>query len=117
MFKLIAYLRYDDSKHIVTFKLIDTDFECEEVQVVEGASELNATMVAYERRNYSHDKIVKNLFRCILFLRNRFFSPRSFEEILDSYHTYEVNHFKNSNFHEKYYQDIKDMWDKHKVFI
>ncbi len=117
MFKFITYIRYDESKHNTLFKLTDTEFECEEVQVVEGASELTATMVEYERRNYSHDEIVKNLFKCILFLRNRFFPPRSFEETLDTYYTYEITYFNNLKFHEKYYQDVKDMWDKYKVFI
>jgi len=114
MFKSITYLGYDDSKNNVIYKIIDTEFE-QELQIFEGACEFLATMVEYKRRNYSHQEIVKNLFRCNLHLCNRYKS--SFEHMLDWQSNYIDKSFKDINFSKLYYQDIKNMWDKHKVFI
>ena len=125
MFKSIEYLRYDEIINSYIFKFIDTEFECE-VMFVDSAfyvmMEATAMAVAvgavaleYEKRTYSYQEIVKNLFRCNLYLCNTY--KRSFENILMWQHKYIDHCFKEINFSKLYYRHIKDMWDKHKVFM
>ncbi len=118
MFKSIEYLRYDEIINSYIFKFIDTEFECE-VMFVDSAfyvmMEATAMAVAvgavaleYEKRTYSYQEIVKNLFKCNLYICNKY--KRSFEKILMWQH-------KSLKFNEKHLRDLKDMWDKHKVFM
>ena len=127
MFKSITFLHYNDNEDDCTdciYKIIDTDFECKvDIAYPKTASEfcVSVAMIIiseYKERNYSHDEIVKSLFRCNLFVSNKY--KYSFEDILKwqqigfSYKKY-LN--KGIIFNEKHYRDLKDMWDKHKVFV
>ncbi len=112
MFKSIEYVRYDYKTKSNIYKLIDTEFECE---VGVTGSYLVVIISEYKKRNYPHQDIVKNLFRYILYLCNKF--DISFEEELHYHNTYIDMFFNDLNFSKLYYQDIKDMWDKHKVFV
>jgi len=124
MFKSIEYCQYDLQTKSYIYKLVDTEFECEvelpwvvnSVTIVDStAAETAAVIVGYKRRNYSHKDIVKNLFRCILFLCNKF--NVSLEEELNCQNDSIDKYFKGIKFSKLYYQDLKDMWDKHKAFM
>ena len=116
MFKSIIYLRNDKIKtNSYIYKLIDTDFECEVASDASAPSAAAAIILEYKKRNYSHDEIVKNLFRCNLYLCDEY--NLSFEKELFYQNKYFNKYFKDINFSKLYYQDLKDMWDKHKAFV
>ncbi len=112
MFKSIYYLRYDYETDSSIYKLIDTDFECE---VTMAVSSLAPIVIEYKKRNYSHKEILKNLLRCNICMCNEFCC--TFEQGLNYENTNPDNCYKDTNFSKLYYQDLKDMWDKHKVFV
>ncbi len=122
MFKSIELLKFDDQNtnfHI--YNIIDTEFECKIFDpvmkdVVNWAVAVNAVISEYERRGYSHKVIVYASFKYILFLSNKYHFS-SFEECLEWQNTYLLRFFKNSNLNDKYYNDLKDMWDNHKAFM
>ncbi len=116
MFKSIEYIRFDNKIKSTIYKFIDSDFECEAaVKNLSSKSTRAAIIVAeYKSRNYSHKEIVKNLFICNLFICNKY--NYTFEKVLSYQNKYIDKDFNNINFSKLYYQDLKDMWDKHKVF-
>lgn len=107
MFKSITYLRFDCDTDSDFYKVIDSDFECELI-VGEAFSVVACIFVLlveeYEKRNYSYQEIVKSLFRCNLYLCNKF--NYLFEYLLSL----------QEDFAHKYYHGVKNMWDKHKAF-
>ena len=114
MFRSLNFLKLISTKESV-FYLIDSEFECE--IVLDAAATCIAApciILEYRKRNYSHSEIIKRLFRCNLYLCNKF--NTKFEYILEMQYRYS-DRFKKVKFKKKYYQDLKDMWDKHKVFI
>jgi len=135
MIKLIEYIKYCEGAKSYTYKIIDSEFQCElEVfpltitsfisiedlpwvnwDFAEDAAALVAAITTeYQRRNYSHDEIVKNLFKCNIYMSENKFS---FEDILDWQYKYTDIFFKDINFSKLYYQDLKDMWNNHKMFM
>ena len=134
MIKLIEYIKYYEGTKSYTYKITDSEFQCElEVFPLAGAfieaedlqwvkrsapSDAAALVAAitteYKRRNYSHDEIVKNLFKYNIYMSENKFS---FEDILDWQYKYTDKFFKDINFSKLYYQDLKDMWYKHKMFV
>ncbi len=124
MFLSITFLQYNDQEDDCTdciYKIIDTDFICEvDIAYPKTASEFCVIVAMimiseYKKRNSSHDEIVKNLFRCNLFISNKY--KYSFEDILKWQYRYTDKFYKDINFSKLYYQDLKYMWDKHKVFV
>lgn len=116
MFKLIEFIRYDEDTYSYIYKLVDTDFECEVAAAFGVGGEVTvATIQEYKKRNYSSYQISKNLFKCNLHLSDKY--KHSFEEILDQQNKDLDKYFKDINFSKLYYQDLKDMWDKHKAFM
>lgn len=118
MFKSIECLRYYAKIDSYIYKIIDTNFECEMAVPPSPLSESRsavATILEYKKRNYSDKEIVKNLFRCNLYLCNKY--KGSFEEILNRQNIYIDQDFKDINFSKLYYQELKGMWDKYKAFI
>jgi len=113
MFKFVSFITYDDDPKSYFYEIIDSDFECNALDGV-ATLKLSAQAAAleifleYKKRNYSHKDIVKNLFRFNLHLDKEY--NFNFEDILNW-------QYKNINFSESYYQDIKDMWDKYKAFM
>ncbi len=118
MFKSIEFLRYYAEIDSYIYKIIDTNFECEMAVPPSPLGEDRsavATILEYKKRNYPHQDIVKNLFRCNLYICNKY--NISFEEILNRQNIYIDQYLKDINFSKLYYQDLKNMWDKHKAFI
>ncbi len=130
MFKSIIYLRsYNDENIRYIYKLIDTDFECEVVSLAVyrgrlpvGAREVSsavamaavvATISEYKKRSYSHKDIVRNLFRLLICDEYNF----CFEKELDYQNKFIDICYKDINFSKLYYQELKNMWDKHKAFV
>ena len=127
MFKSIDYLRNDKDTNFYVYKLIDTEFECEVLSaedkneweaaslepVLEIVPAITAIALEYKKRNSSHEEIVKNLFEYNLHLCDKYKSD--FEYMLNWQRAYLDAHFEDINFSKLYYQDLKDMWDKHKV--
>lgn len=128
MINSIEYLGFDNDLNSYIYKLIDTEFECEVSlsRVVVDASS-NAALIAlviritvmsaleYKKRNYSHDEIVRNLFKCNIYICNKF--NHSFEKELSCQLNHIDTYYKDISFAKLYYDDIKAMWDKRKVFI
>jgi len=106
MIKSITFLRYQNYPlEAYIYKLIDTEFQCD-IMSTAYAPVLVGASQEYQRRNYSYQEIIKNLFKCNLFLSK--ILKCSFEKSLE---------WQNVNFDKRYYQGIKNMWDKHKVFM
>ncbi len=108
MFKSITYLKFDCDTGSDIYKVIDTNFECELIVGPQAFSVVASFFIflaqEYEIRNYSYHDIVKDLFRCNLYLCNKF--SYLFEYLLSL----------QNEFTHKYYESVKDMWDKHKAF-
>ena len=127
MLKSISLSNYDYNKKLFIFKLIDDKFECD-VEVIDAFETLIAYHVhittgeaiiaiitEYQKRDYTSYDINKNLFKCIICLSDKY--ECSFDEILNWQYIYLDEYYKDINFNEKYYQNIKGMWDNHKVFM
>jgi hypothetical protein len=128
MFKCAEYIGYDKNTNCHIYKLIDTNFECEVLAPVihyaeptmvsvSGASAvLTAAGVAlgYKQKNYSHEDICTNLFKCNIYLCNKF--KCSFEEILKFEDKYIDQNIRGVDFSNTYYKDLKDMWDKYNIY-
>ena len=109
MFKSITYLRFNCDSGSDTYRLIDTDFELELIVGPQASLSVVASFLVllveeYEERNSSYQEIVKNLFRCNLYLCNKY--NYSFEYLLSLV----------KQFTHKYYESVKYMWDKYKPF-
>lgn len=108
MFKSITYLKFDCDTGSDIYKVIDTNFECELIVGPQAFSVVASFFIflvqEYEKRNYSYQEIVKSLFRCNIYLCNKF--NYLFEYLLSL----------QEDFAHKYCHGIKDMWDKHKAF-
>ncbi len=72
-------------------------------------------VIEYEKRNCHHKEIIFNLIKFNVFLSND--NKYSFEDILEYLNDHINDHFKQLNFNEKYYQDIKNTWSKYKTFM
>ncbi len=108
MLKSIDYLRYNKKTDSFVYNIIDTEFECNITVPFAGSVAKEAAIAViteYKNRNYSHQEIVKNLFRCNLYLNNKY--KYSFEESLN----------KQYKYLDKYFNDLKNMYDKYKVFM
>ena len=119
MFKSITYLQSDYKKDCNIYKLIDTDFECETYLAYRVSPKTAmgvAVILEYKKRQYCHEEIVKNLFRCNVHMTYKYHHC-SFEDILNWQNKYIDMCFKDIDFSKLYYQELKDMWDKYKVFI
>ncbi len=102
MFKSIEFIIYDKDPNYYSYKLIDTEFECE--GVVSSSLWFGSEIISeYKKRNYSHKEIVKNLFVYNIIMCNK--CKCTFEDIL------------NLQKYQEYYQDLKDMWNKYKAFM
>lgn len=119
MFKSIDFFQYDKKIKSFIYKLIDTEFECNlEIAMLETdvpRAAIVAAISEYKKRNYSHDEIVRNLFKCNIYICNKF--NHSFEKELSCQLNHIDTYYKDISFAKLYYDDIKAMWDKRKVFI
>lgn len=125
MFKSIEFLRYNNKSNSAIYKITDTDFECE-VSIlsrstlrtswgahVEGAArEASAVAIEYQKRNIS---VIKNLFKCNLYLSYKY--NCDFLSVLEWQKIYTNLFYKHINFSEIHYYKLKEMWNKHKVFL
>ena len=127
MFEYIDYVRYDYDEDFDIYRLVDSHFECQ-IMVSSAATEyvtdwasgghapcIASVIVEYKKRNYSHKEIVKNLFRCSLFLSIKY--GYCFEDTLKWQNKYLDTCFKDINFSKLYYKELKRLWNIHKVFL
>ena len=128
MFKSIECIRYNEDANSFTYNLVDSDFECEITVSCSSVRRLNAEEVTvldtmtvigaiseYKKRNCSHQDIVKNIFRCNLYFCNEYKYP--FELLLSRQNKCIDFFYKDIDFSKLYYEELKTMWDKHKVFM
>lgn len=123
MFKSITYLRYDEESNLYFYRLIDTDFECEvsadssTVAAAPPAASLVVTIAATVVAEYERRKLpaLPIFFKCNLYLNTK--SDLTFEDILKFQHKYMDKYYPEIYFNEKYYDKLKDMWHKCKLFM
>ena len=116
----VTYLRSEYKSPVYIYKLIDTDFECKVLSPARPtlipAADIAITVLAeYQKRNYSYQEIIKNLFKCNFYLCNKYES--SFDDMLNLQYTYLNESCKDINFSKLYYKELNCMWNKHKVFL
>ncbi len=118
MFQSIKYVNHTcNNKNNLfhyTYEIIDSDFiSISSTAAVGEASVLladcsAATLVIkeYERRNYTHQEIIKNLFLLNIFmLKQNWYN--NINQIFEYQNKYlSKKYFTESNFHEKYYDDL-----------
>lgn len=114
MFKSITYLRDDKETNSYIYKFIDTEFVCDVIAPASWASSSPALaiLMEYEKRNLY---ALTNIFKCNLCLSKEY--NYTFEEILNLQRKYSDKYYPELHFNEKYYNELKNMWDKYKVLL
>lgn len=131
MFKYLKYRNYHHKTDSYIYRLIDSEFECDafvESQIIFdmdlmgvdfiGAEVIEASVLIiseYEKRNYSCDKIIKNLLKynlhiCVQHKYNLYKLLKLQRKYIDKY-------LKSMSFNKKYYKMLKCELNKYKAFI
>lgn len=101
------------------YNIIDTEFECETAVwanfVANEMLDIAISGLEYNKRNYPHQEIIKNLFVYNLHLCNKM--GYTFEKILSYQNTYIDMFFNDLNFSKLYYKDLEDILHKYKAFL
>ncbi len=118
MFQSIKYLNYAyDSKtklYHYNYEITDSDFISNSsvtvtAMLAAGSVAKAATLIkTYESKNYTHQEIISNLFLLnMVMLKENCYWYNNLNEILKYQNTYLTKeYYPESNFHEKYYDDL-----------
>ncbi len=135
MFQSIKYLSHthDNKTKLFNFhyEITDSDFISTSYAVVQAATPTNLTWIAaaegaaapsvliktYESKNYTHQEIIGNLFLLNLcLLKQKWYD--NIKQILEYQNTYLTKeYYPESNFHEKYYDDLVKYTNKMMVLL
>ena len=76
-----------------------------------------AVIKEYESRNYNHQEIISNLFLLNMFILKKWWY-KDFNQILEYQHEYLIKkYYPESNFNEKYYDDLVKYTKKMMVIL